>query len=277
MLALVFGFIAGCFLWTAHIIFREAFSRTISTSDNMSVATGLPMFGCLPEVKKAPLMLAAPDTSMIAETLRSIWYRLRPYGKQEEGTTVLVTSSEIGEGKTTVAASLASRMAGDGYRVLLVDADLRRPRLSAVLRLKPTTSLEAVLRGSVALSNAVLHDPASKVDCLLADGSNVNPMKALVSDSFAGLLAECKKAYDFIVIDSPPVMRVTDAALIAKLCHHVLFIVRSGHVTSELVGEAIRRFADDDRGKILTLLNRVRERNMKETDYFGGYPSFGSA
>jgi succinoglycan biosynthesis transport protein ExoP len=277
ILALLFGFIGGIFLSIAHLILRESFSRTISTSENMSVATGLPMFGCLPEVKKAPLMLAAPDTSMIAETLRSIWYRLRPYGKPEEGRIVLVTSSEVGEGKTTVAASLAHRMAGDGYRVLLVDADLRRPRLGSVLRLKPIVPLEALLGGSVTLSQAVLHDPDSKVDCLLADGSSVNPMRALSSDSFAVLLAECKSVYDFIVIDSPPVMRVTDAALIAKLCHHVLFIVRSGHMTGELVSEAIRRFAEEDREKICTLLNRVRERNLRETDYFGGYASFGNA
>jgi succinoglycan biosynthesis transport protein ExoP len=276
-LALLFGFIGGVFLSIAHIILRESFSQTISTRDKMSVVTGLPIFACLPEVKKAPLMLAAPDTSMIAETLRSIWYRLRPYGKQAEGRTVLITSSEVGEGKTTVAASLARRMAGDGYRVLLVDADLRRPQLGTVLRLKPMISLEAVLSGSVTVPEAVLHDPGSNVDCLLADGSAVNPMMALSSDSFALLLAECEKAYDFIVIDSPPVMRVTDAVLIAKLCHHVLFIVRSGCMTGELVSEAIGRFADEDRGKIFTLLNRVRERNLRETDYYGGYASLRSA
>ena len=184
---------------------------------------------------------------------------------------VVVTSSEIGEGKTTVAAALARKTAADGYRVLLIDADLRRPRLAAAMNLRPEKTLEAVLNGSATLNEAVLRDPQFGVHCLLSQGNVANAMRVLASDRFKALLAESKAAYDFVVLDSPPVLRVADAVMLAKLCRHILFIVGSGRVPGELVIEAVQRFSEEDRGKIIPLLTRVRPSEMNPRDYFGGY------
>ena len=96
-------------------------------------------------------------------------------------------------------------------------------------------------------------------------------MRVLASDRFKALLAESKSNYDFVVLDSPPVLRVADAVLLAKLCQHILFIVGSGRVPGELVVEAVQRFSEEDRGKIIPLLTRVRPSEMNPRDYFGGY------
>jgi polysaccharide biosynthesis transport protein len=253
---------------------RESMSTNINSTTKMALATGLPGFGSLPEVEKSPRLISAPDTSLIAETLRGIWIRLSHQAKLGEGTTVIVTSSEVGEGKTTVAVALAHRIAADGYRVLLIDGDLRRHSIGATLGLRPETSLEAVLNGSATLKQAVLIDPLSGIHCLLADGSAVNPMMALSSDDFESLLIESKKIYDFVVLDSPPVLRVADPVIMAKLCQHVLFIVRADGVAGESVGAAIRRFREEDRCKILTLLTRVRPGDLNEVDYFSGYAKY---
>jgi polysaccharide biosynthesis transport protein len=270
-LALLFGFAGGVLLSVALIILRESMGTRINTTTKMALATGLPGFGSLPEVKAPPRLISAPDTSLIAETLRGIWIRLRHQSKLGEGTTVIVTSSEVGEGKTTVAAALAHRIAADGYRVLLIDGDLRRHRVGATLGLRPEASLESVLNGSRTLGEAVLIDPTSGIHCLLADGSTMNPMMVLASDAFEALLTESKMAYDFVVLDSPPVLRVADPVIMAKLCQHVLFIVRADTLGGKLVGEALQRFSERDRSKILTLLTRVRPGDLHKGDYFGGY------
>ena len=97
---------------------------------------------------------------------------LAMHSPQNEGTVILVTSSESREGKTTIALALARRFAGDGFRVLLIDADLRRPRLATLLELRPGGYLKSVLNGTLSLDMAVVHDiEASGLSCLPANGT----------------------------------------------------------------------------------------------------------
>ena len=192
---------------------------------------------------------------------------------QNQGGAILVTSSEIGEGKTTTAAALARSFADDGFRVLLVDADLRRPRLSRVFDLRPRQYLESVLDGTAALDDVVVHDTKSGLSWVCSNGSSKNPVRALSSDQFKNFLDHCTQSYDFVILDSAPVLHVVDSVLLASLCQHVVFIVEAGRLSSELVGAAIQRFAKEDRGKIFTLLTRVRAGDLDARDYFRGYAS----
>ncbi|WP_428485842.1 GumC family protein [Rhodopila sp.] len=270
-MALLFGFVAGALLSSALLILRESFSTKINSTIKMAIATGLPVFGSLPAVKKPRELIAAPATSMVGETLRAIWLKIRPPSGEDLATTVLVTSSDVGEGKTTIAAALAHRIAEDGYRVLLIDGDLRRHRLAAALRQRPTRFLDGILSGSVTLQDAVIRDPFSGVDLLFSDGSTSNPMAALSSAAFSILLMDARREYNFVVLDSPPVLRVADTMIMAELCQHILFIVRSNYLASGLISEATRRFAETDRLKIFTLLTGVRPNHLQRGDYFGGY------
>jgi Mrp family chromosome partitioning ATPase len=115
------------------------------------------------------------------------------------------------------------------------------------------------------------------VDLLLAEGNSDNPTKLLASDEFKALLASKREAYDLVLIDSPPVLRVADAILISKLSPITLLVVESGRLSSKQVAEAIRRFPEEERGKILTLLTRVRPANLEWGDYYGGYGPASSA
>ena len=149
-----------------------------------------------------------------------MWLAMR--SPQNEGTAILVTSSESSEGKTTIASALARRFADDGFRVLLIDADLRRPRLATILKLRPEGYLESVLSGDVTLDKAVVYDTKLGLSCLLANGSLENPIRALSSDHFEQLLTASRRAYDFVILDSPPVLHVADPVLLAKSlsAHH---------------------------------------------------------
>ena len=108
------------------------------------------------------------------------------------------------------------------------------------------------------------------LSCLLL-GRVENPVKIFSSDRFAELLAASRRSYDFVILDSPPVLHVADSLLLAGLCQHVIFVVQAGRLQADIVGEAIRRFSPQDREKIQTLLTRVRRGELDRRDYYSGY------
>ena len=96
-------------------------------------------------------------------------------------------------------------------------------------------------------------------------------MKVLSCDRFKQLLTASRQAYDFVILDSPPVLHVADPVLITSLCQHIVFIVEAGRVPGELVAEATRRFTEADRVKMFTLLTRVQSDRLDKRDYYSGY------
>jgi uncharacterized protein involved in exopolysaccharide biosynthesis len=161
LISIIFGFAAGVAGAAGVVALRSRFGMKINSTQEMAVVTGLPMFGALPEFKKATSgdMLTLRAEPQVRETFRGMWLAMRP--PQNDGVAILVTSSEVNEGKTTVAAALAQRFADDGFRVLLIDADLRRPQLAKILKLRSEGSLESVLSGAQTLEEAVAHDARS--------------------------------------------------------------------------------------------------------------------
>jgi succinoglycan biosynthesis transport protein ExoP len=277
-LSLILGFVGGVLAAAGTLVLRDAFGTRINSTMALEFATGLPTFGSLPDVKQVRgggVMAARRDTrSMIEETFRAMWISMRSE-QNGKGTTLVVTSSEVGEGKSAVAVALAQRFAEDGFRVLLVEGDLRRPHLASVLNLRPTHFLESVLDKSVSVTEATVHANRYGFDCLFSDGRSRNPAKVILSESFKMLLEESKKTYDFVILDSPPVLHVADPVLLAKLCEYIVFIVESGRVSSDLVAEATRRFTDEERSRMLTMLTHVKPNKMDKRDYYSGYePDF---
>ena len=272
-LALLLGFFGGSLAAAGLITIRSSLGTTVSSTNDMTVITGLPVFGSLPvlEFPHAGNKLLPRSQPIVTETFRGMCLAMRT--PQNDGGAILVTSSEIGEGKTTTAAALARSFADDGFRVLLVDADLRRPRLSRIFDLKPKQFLESVLDGTAELDDAVVHDTKSDLAWICSNGSSKNPVRALSSEQFRKFLDHCKQVYDFVILNSAPVLHVVDPILLAGLCQHIVFIVQSGRLSSELVGAAIQRFGKEDRGKIFTLLTRVRAGDLDARDYFSGYAS----
>ncbi len=278
VMILLLGFVGGAVLAAAVTLLRQMTSSRLLSTWDVAMATGLPVFGSVPEVKLAgadggrlSLLRAPRPQPAVEETLRAAWLAMRSMTPEDESVTVVVTSSEVGEGKTTVAAALARRTAADGFRVLLIDADLRRPALASSLRLQPTADLEAVLSGAIDVKNAIVEDPTCGLHCLLNDRPVGNPMKILASKEVKTLLAETSRAYDLVVMDSPPVMRVSDAVLLSQSSLFTLFAVAHGRISGDIVAEAISRFPQDRQARILTVLTRVPRSRMDARDHYGGY------
>jgi capsular exopolysaccharide synthesis family protein len=267
--ALVLGFLFGSLVSSAGVILRDVFNATIDSPLDLAIATGLPVLGSLPEIKGRTRAKAIRQ-QMTSETLRALCVTLRPE-MRDTGEAVLITSCEGGEGKTTLAATMAKTYADDGFRVLLIDGDLRRPRLASVIGIRPAHTIEGVLAGAVPWTEAVIHCSGSGLDCLLASGRSRTPISAINSRHLSRLIEEGRRLYDFIILDSPPILRVADALLLAQRCQHVLFAVRAGFLSPDLVSQAVQRFAPSERSKTKTILVRVDPTELDKGDYYGGY------
>jgi capsular exopolysaccharide synthesis family protein len=268
--AIVLGLLAGIMFSSAAVVLRYVFNDTIHTAMDLAIATGLPVVASLPEVSGQGRNQVIRHSQAFSETLRSLCVSLRPVAR-EEAEMVLVTSSEVGEGKTTLATALAETYAGDGSRVLLIDADLRRPRVAAVFGLQPAHTLESVLAGKVHWAEAVVPCSGSGLHCLPASGTSRNAVSAINSPHFAAMIAESKQHYDYVILDSPPILRVADPLLLARYCHHILFVVRAGFARADLVSQATQRFPIEDRPKVRGLLTRVKRQDLHSGGYYGGY------
>jgi len=271
MISLILGFIGGVVGASGVVVLRSALSGKITSTGEVADVTGLPVVGSLPDLKlpKGGAALVPQNSSLVVETFRGIFLATRQ--TQDAGKTILVTSSEINEGKTTIATLLARSLADDGFQVLLIDADLRRPQVAKTLRLRADHYVESVLTGASTLDKAVVADQRPGLACLLANGTSRNPIRSLSSNQFRDLVTNGTSAYEYVIIDSAPVLHVADAVLLAGLCDRILFVVEAGRVARDLVAEATRRFAEEDRPKIFTLLTRVRATDMDRRDYYSGY------
>ena len=112
---------------------------------------------------------------------------------------------------------------------------------------------------------------SSGLHCLPANGSSRNPVSAINSRHFATMIAESKQLYDYVILDSPPVLRVADPLMLARYCRHILLVVRAGFSQADMVSEAVERFPTEDRLKLRALLTRVKPQDLDSGGYYGGY------
>jgi succinoglycan biosynthesis transport protein ExoP len=254
---------AGMLLVGGVSVLRDILRGRVTSPDQVAVSTGLPVIASLPELTRQ-----GKPIPLVTETVRAMWCNV--LSRPSQGVVITVTSSDQGEGKTTVTAMMSRRIAADGARVLVIDADLRRRGMGLKLKALPKIPMDAVLAGKAPLSEAIYHD-VSGVDYFLPDASVENPIAVLQSPAFRHLIETSKASYDVVFLDAPPVLRVADPLILAKLSDHILFIVGAGSASADLVSDAVARFAADDRRKVVTVLNRVAKVDLWAGNYYSGY------
>ncbi len=197
---------------------------------------------------------------------------------------VLVTSALPGDGKTTVATNLALTIAREGKRVLLIDADLRGGRVDVTLRLPVAAGLGEVLRGQHAFEAAVLQVPAGggrELHVLPRGTAKADPAALLASDKTREVLARARELYDMIIVDTPPVNAVADAALLSRQCDGVLVVARAGVTARDALVFAMEQLRIVHAPVIGAVLNDVDLRGDAGVDgayqYYGRYAPSGSA
>lgn len=252
LLILIISLALGAIMAGAAVWIAEAFDRKLVSSADIEREFGLPHIANMPETNSiasgedkriAPVdfPLERPH-SLYAEQLRSVRHLLI----HKDGralTTVGITSARPGEGKTTFAISLARTAALDGTRVLLVDADLRKPAVASALGLAPKMGTAEVLSGGVALAEAVVRDEASGMMVLPVRSEGAAQRQDLFTPAhIAALIAAAREQqYELVIFDCSPVLAVSDMRLLLRQVDDVLLMLRWNFTPRQSVDAALKR------------------------------------
>jgi capsular exopolysaccharide synthesis family protein len=267
------GLVLGLVLGIGAAVLREVLDTSVKTASALAELTGAPVLSTVPvdaQARRAPLILAGSAGSVRAEALRQLRTNLRFVNVDEPARTIVVTSAVPGEGKSTTACNLAIVFAEAGKRVVLVDADLRRPRLAEYLGLEGAVGLTNVLAGQVDMDDAVQEWGDNGVFVLPSGSIPPNPSELLGSRTMASLLATLRESFDMVIVDTPPLLPVTDGALAATLVDGTVLVSRCGKTSAAQAREAAEALAAVD-AKVLGCVLNMAPRKARDAYAYYGY------
>ncbi|HXS12210.1 MAG TPA: polysaccharide biosynthesis tyrosine autokinase [Acidobacteriaceae bacterium] len=269
----------------------ESLDTGIRTVAQIESISGLPSLAIIPRIRRSAAEIASQTPvqrnlgvigapmSQFAEAFRALRTSLLLSVAGREPQVILLTSATPSEGKTTVAMNLACVLAQRDVRVLLIDADLRRPTVHHRFNINGKVGLSTVLTGSVDLQQAVQQVPeVAKLDILVSGPVPPFPTEMLASEAMNRLLAECRGLYTHIVLDSPPLLSITDSVVLAHDADAVVLVVRQGKANKHAVRRARDLLLRAGTGITGTVLNAVDLNSPEYYAYYGysGYSGYAS-
>jgi capsular exopolysaccharide synthesis family protein len=269
------GLFGGLVMGIGLAFFVDYLDSRVKNPEEIRQALGLSFLGLVPalrehdlEAGKSPLISNRVPQNF-AEAFRGIRTSVMFSSAEEGPRSVLVTSTQPTEGKSVVAVNLAMALAQGGQRVLLIDGDMRKPQVHQLMEMKQDPGLSSLLVGK-AKANEVVHKAGvTNLWVLPAGPCPPNPAELLGSTRFRDLLKLLLGHFDYVVIDSPPVMAVTDATVIAHRTTGVVFVVRSEQVNRHMARTAIERLVASKATVLGAVLNRADVR--KNPYYYSQY------
>jgi capsular exopolysaccharide synthesis family protein len=232
----------------------------IKNPDELKKSLGLPFLGMVPALFDKAItnpLITGGAPNLFGESFRSIRTNVLFSSAGDGARVVVITSSAPGEGKTAVSTNLSLALAQAGHRVLLIDADMRKPRVHEVFALSLAPGLSNLLVGDKQVSDAIQESPQQGLWLMPAGTFPPNPAELLGSKKFKDLAVFLQQYFDWVIIDTPPVMAVTDASIVANLAHGVLFVV-GAEMTSKRVAQRAVEQLEMSQAKFLgAVLNRV--------------------
>ncbi len=273
--------IMGLVLCAGAILTREVLQNGIRTSDELEALSGLPVMGkipAVPDVTRRELLeyLVDKPASSAAEAVRNLRTSVVLSNLDHPPQVLMISSSGPSEGKTTVSIAMAQNFIGMGKRVLLIEGDLRRQVFSQYFDLAGTGSLQDVLSGEQTLAEAVQRVDRFGADVLVAGRSAGNAADVFSSDRFQAVIQDARVAYDIVIIDTPPVLAVPDARVIAHVADAVLYVVRWNATARHQISEGLRQFAQGKvqiTGLVLTQIDMKKMKHYGYGETYGGYAS----
>lgn len=189
---------------------------------------------------------------------------------------IVITSASPGEGKTTTCLNLAIAFAQTDAKVLVIDADLRKPRLYRHLSIERENGLSDLLCGLIETKDAIKHCERHNLDCITSGQIPPNPAELLSSKEFELILEELGASYDYIFIDTPPVTVVTDAAAMAKATNGVILVVRQNNTIHETIERALSNLKMTNAKFLGFILNGAGEGTYGYNAYGAKYKKYGN-
>lgn len=274
---LTLGTLLGLVAGGALALLRDALDTTIKSTEQLAPLTEAPNLGTItrdPEMPRHPLTVHEYPQAPRAEAFRKIRTNLQFIDVDRPDKMIVVTSALPEEGKTTVLCNLAIVLGQAGRRVVLVETDLRRPKAVDYLGLEGAVGVTSVLSGQVPLDQALQPWGESLFDVLASGPTPPNPSELLSSKQMVNLLAELRERYDMVLLDTPPLLPVTDAAVLGAATDGALLVVRYGKTTSHQVKTAMAALRSASVQVLGTVFTMAPEAGVSRYDpYYSSYHS----
>lgn len=257
---LALGVVLGGLLGVGLALFRDRVDNTVKSQETLEQVTGTSVVGYIPLDKKlqaAPMLSFDTDNSGTAEAFRKLRTNLQFLAVDDPPKLIVVTSSTPSEGKTTTSLNIALALAESEHNVVLVDGDLRKPRLAKYLDAVGSVGFSTVLIGGATLDEVLQNTKFPRLTVLTAGTIPPNPSELLGSLAAKKILDELRNRFDYVIIDSAPLLAVTDGAILAAEADGALVVVRAGQTKRDQLAHAIGMLSDVGAtilGAVLTLV-----------------------
>ena len=272
-LNLLIGLVAGIVLAGATVLVKDYFDDSIRVPEDIEAKLNLPLLGVIPKSSSGnPTDELGDPKSGLTEAYNSLRGALLYAHSEGLPSTLLVTSAQASEGKTTTSYAVALGLARIGKRVLLIDADMRRPSLHRLIDSDNERGFSNLLTSLDPISSAALPGGAENLSLITSGPIPPSPTELLASGRLKALLAEGNQHYDVVVIDSPPVLGLADAPLMSALVGGVIFVVEADRSRHGSLRSALRRIASMRAvmlGSVLTKFDPFKRNNRYYSSYYG--------
>lgn len=273
---LAVGVLLGAMLGIGLAVLRELLDNTVKDQKALEEVTGASAVGFVPFDKRlqdVPPIQFDTDNSGVAEAVRKLRTNLQFLAVDDPPRLILITSTTPSEGKSTMAINIALALAEAEHNVVLVDGDLRRPRLAKYLDVVGSVGFSTVLSGRSSLSDVLQQTKFPRLTILAAGPVPPNPSQLLGSLAAKSILAELRSRFDYVIVDSPPLLAVSDAAVLAADADGTLVMVRSGKTKRDQLAHAMGSLRDVGATVLGVVLTMVPPRGNGA--YGHGYSYYG--
>ncbi|MDO9497362.1 MAG: polysaccharide biosynthesis tyrosine autokinase, partial [Nocardioides sp.] len=268
------GAVLGLLLGIGLAVLRELMDTTLKSAEDIGQVTDAPLLGHINRdpaaVKKLPVTALAEATPW-AEAFRVLRTNMQYVEVDNERRVFVVSSSLPAEGKTTAAVNLAITLAMTGERVALVECDLRRPLIASRLGLDGAVGTTSVLIGKVSLEDALQTYEGTDLEVLACGPMPPNPSELLQSQAMGLLIKDLRERFDIVILDAPPLLPVTDAALLSAQADGMLAVVRHGKTTKDQLRHALERVEQVDAKCVGVVVNLAPPKKSQGYGYGYGY------
>jgi capsular exopolysaccharide synthesis family protein len=272
--------IMGMIFGSGMVLLKEYAQNTFRTPEDLEHLSGTTVMGQIPIIparnrKKVLKYLTDKPTSAAAEAIRNLRTSILLSNVDKPPKIIMSTSSVPGEGKTTQSLALAQNLSGLGKKVLLVEGDIRRRTFAEYFEIKDKQGLLAVLSGEAKLEDVAIFNEDLKADILIGEKSAINAADVFSSDKFHKFLDDLREKYDYVIIDTPPVLAVPDARVIGQSVDAILYTVKWDSTTRRQVTEGLKSLRSVGAAVTGLVLAQINKRGMKRYGYGDSYGAYG--
>lgn len=275
LLAIVVGLLGGIGL----AFFLEYLDNTIKNQEDVERYLQVPFLGIIPSIKLDPHIEEGQDVphrdtylishpkSSVAECCRTVRTNILFMSPEKPTRRILVTSAGPQEGKSTVVINLGTTMAQSGSKVLLIDTDMRRPRLHKAFGIERGTGLTTAILGEAEIGDVIQQTEVPGLNVAPCGPIPPNPTELFHTERFTQIVAELEQKYERIIFDSPPAAMVADPLILSRMMDGVIMVIKGGHTSRDLVKHALRQLQDVNARILGTVINDL-DLEQREYGYY---------